>query len=886
MLAEFGITKGGIIRHAILPGIIPRVKNLLGTGFDNLAYLMALAFNSARILPNSHPYLLPANVGTYGIRHVLAQTANHLKLDWKHADQIVVFLAMLSAIVILFMQFILMAFAAFISTSRAAMPSDYSGFFKTPNPKEDIAFRLLDLVFGIPNIFGSKEMEHGPTAAQLALQSLFEFYSFGLLLVGFLIIIYFVITIVAETAQSGSPFGTRFNSAWAPIRLVVFFALLLPVTSGMNGGQLIALAAAKYGSGLATNGWLKFNEVIAGKYLGEKDNLVGVPETPEMASLLGFMLIAKTCQYSELRNSDTVGDSMLTSAGRKIKGYIIVGSGMEGAMPLSSSYADVAEKTGGGDLHIRFGNQDQESNENWSGFVNPHCGEIVIRTSDISEPGSAKMQEGYLRLVQEMWEGAYDLDTYGENFNLVYSTQEPKDPSAPLPPSNYKIEKTTDLEKKVEQLIKDAVKAQIDEGEWDPEKNMEKVGWAGAGIWYNKIAQQNGALITAVANIPQPTMMPRVMEYIRQERIKQNRASKSEEMYSPVVAGGPAIPYEFPSDNDIGLVLNHVYKYTTDQNYKSDVLAGQGKLTGNLIIDTVNLLFGTRGLYDMCKDTKIHPLAQLSSMGKNLIESSVKAMGFSIFSGVLAGVSQIMSLHLETAGFAAASFFMTVASTGLLLGFILFYIIPFMPFMYFFFGVGSWIKGIFEAMVGLPLWALAHLRIDGEGLPGQAASAGYFLIFEIFIRPILMVFGLLGSIVIFAASVKVLNDIFYLVIANLSGHDPVSNSACFAPPAGSEAAAAGESAPVDVASMFRGPIDEFFFTVMYAIMVYMIGMSCFKMIDKVPDNILRWMNDGVSTFGDKDVDPAEGLVSKVAIAGSMAGQLKDGLGGIAGAFIK
>ena len=199
-------------------------------------------------------------------------------------------------------------------------------------------------------------------------------------------------------------------------------------------------------------------------------------------------------------------------------------------------------------------------------------------------------------------------------------------------------------------------------------------------------------------------------------------------------------------------------------------------------------------------------------------------------------------------------------------------------FLYFFFGVGSWLKGLFEAMVGIPLWALAHLRIDGEGLPGSAASAGYFLILEIFIRPILMVFGLLASIAIFAASVKVLNEIFYLVIANLSGHDPISGASCFAHPDGAATGESGE-APFDYKSFFRGPIDEFFFTVMYAIMVYMIGMSCFKLIDKVPDNILRWIADGVSSFGDTDVDPAEGLVSKVAIAGSMAGQLKEGLGG-------
>ena len=41
------------------------------------------------------------------------------------------------------------------------------------------------------------------------------------------------------------------------------------------------------------------------------------------------------------------------------------------------------------------------------------------------------------------------------------------------------------------------------------------------------------------------------------------------------------------------------------------------------------------------------------------------------------------------------------------------------------------LRGMTELLVGAPLWALAHLRIDGNGLPGETASNGYFLIFEI-----------------------------------------------------------------------------------------------------------------------------------------------------------
>src|SRR5690606_6407448 len=131
----------------------------------------------------------------------------------------------------------------------------------------------------------------------------------------------------------------------------------------------------------------------------------------------------------------------------------------------------------------------------------------------------------------------------------------------------------------------------------------------------------------------------------------------------------------------------------------------------------------------------------------------------------------------------------------------------------------------------------------------------------------------------------------YIVIANTAGHDPtVTSNSCFKPPADASAGTstggnAPPAAPVDVKTLFRGPIDEFFFTVIYAIIGYMMGVSCFKLIDKIPDNIMRWMEEGISSFGARDIDPAEGLVQRIAVGGSAMGrQLKGGMASMVGAF--
>ena len=148
-----------------------------------------------------------------------------------------------------------------------------------------------------------------------------------------------------------------------------------------------------------------------------------------------------------------------------------------------------------------------------------------------------------------------------------------------------------------------------------------------------------------------------------------------------------------------------------------------------------------------------------------------------------------------------------------------------------------------------PLWALAHLRIDGEGLPGKMGMSGYFLLFEIFVRPILTIFGLIGGIIILTAMVRSLNELWDIVIINLSGHDASQDPGALSSLVGNTHA-----------TLIRNALDEFMFTIMYAIVVYMMAMSSFKLIDMVPNQILRWLGASVSTFGEKLQDPGAQLV--------------------------
>ena len=175
------------LKYSLLPGILPRAKELGSSGFGYLSFLFACVYRAVKILPAHHPYVNPANIGTFGLMQVIKEASNHVHMGWKNIDQILVFFALLAAVAIMAIQFILLIIA--FMTGKAFAGGGAPGFtsmFQTPNPVNDIAFMLLDLVFGIPSpgsggagpnlgFFGSSAIPTGPSPFHQGLLALFNF---------------------------------------------------------------------------------------------------------------------------------------------------------------------------------------------------------------------------------------------------------------------------------------------------------------------------------------------------------------------------------------------------------------------------------------------------------------------------------------------------------------------------------------------------------------------------------------------------------------------------------------------------------------------------------------------------------------------------------------
>ncbi len=889
------ITFGSALKYTFMPRILPRLWEMIP---DTVlfAQLMAQVFYNIGLLPKGHQLLLPANEGRFGISQVMAAAAANLKGGWRHSDQYIVYASFVLGLLLLALQFVALFIILISQTAQAAGP--FTSMFITPDPTDDIALMMLDKVFQIPGFFNTGFDPNNTGAIEplaRGMQELFKFYSGGMLIIAFFIVLYYIFALTVETVKTGKPFGKRFPTVYGPIRLVLAILLLLPLAYGYNSGQYLTLLMARWGSSFATNAWLVYNGYMAATPMNNPmgltpSEMIAKPKPQPINSLVNFFYLVHTCKAGYKIAYD-----------RDIKPYFVVPADTKNTtssatiMTAASTYLSTLNLFNSGDIVITFGEKNAKYSK-YPGNVKPYCGVLTIPIQAKDVDKVKDIYDAYFNYIASLWTDP-DFDVYGENMAYIdrFMVEVPAghvymSPSVgwygslnPAVPTVAGAQFYSDMRVLWQSIFNADIDAAIVNMRTNAIAKMQMTaqvldfGWGGAGIWYNHIAEYNGAMADAVIMIPGPTDYPMIMKHVASTKKKLESSSNPKERFSPSSITDDNVSIEkFWSgadlddpamDAELAKLFDDVYQTVADDDITAAPKTSAG--ANNPLKVLFKYVYEQTGLMDVRDNSGVNPIAKLSMLGKTIIDKTIFALGVgtlvSGFGGLIsgAGASELGAAFEEGGGI-----LLGFASTGLVMGFVLFYLIPLFPFLYFFLSVGRWVKSIFEAMVAVPLWALAHLRLDGEGV-GNAASKGYFLLFEIFIRPILVVFGLLAAVTIFSALVIVLDSIFDLVVWNVASFDMSSLDSTAVNPS------------TDFLKDARGGIDGLFFTIFYTILVYMMATSCFKLIDLIPSKLMRFLQP-VPTFHDGAGDPAENLVRNVAIGGHvLTAKLGQGFGDFA-----
>jgi conjugal transfer/type IV secretion protein DotA/TraY len=848
-----------ILRYTMMPEILPRIR-ALGLHFGHFAYLLALVFSSARLIPHNHPVLNAANIGRFGVRQVIAMAAENITWSMKNIDQIAIFGAIVMGLIMIVIQAGLIAFAALVGFNPAEA-QDIGSFFETPNPAEDPMMVFFAQIFGsLDGFWGENVWQNGGGATRIhtGIRAMLSLYSMAMMVIAVIIIIYYIMTIVGEAAKTGTPFGQRFNSLWAPIRLVMALGLLVPLGSGLNSAQYTTLWVAKMGSGLGTQIWTRMIEAMEG------DNgaryVMNDFDTPWIHETAIQVFILETCKFA---NNKFYGRDANNSQFDPNSMDHIMEISQENSNPERNFFEYKVHYQSASYFHN--GHFEGYTDRYQTGGVQSYCGSINTKfTTESSGSGALDSQAVPVQDVFRL-----SRDAIGQLVRSSAIEELAKEYAwANVSPYGGRIGSARSLDLIFKDVLEvaDTINTELlgRAGEIETEYSGEisrmleerRNSWVYAGVWYLEIAR----LIQAGQDL-ETNSVPNTTSVDARDNLLRNGgyanpfagAGIDSEEVAPLIVGirdfyaRGASNYtgKRPDDHTIEECDGVENQWFDGDGNNDGWLAKGACLIAALVIpeELVVLAMINDSERSVKGNRNLDPMASLISAGYSITQKSwgyilmgFGASGAGAIANLIPGVGGVISGLASFMG----SVMILLGAIGLSAGLILYLLLPVFPFIYFFFAIVSWVMEIFEAIVAMPLWALAHLRIDGDGMPGQAAINGYYLLLAILLRPALIVIGLIAGAVIFSAAIYLLQTLFYkaVIVKNFGS-------------------ATG--------------LETLLYTVVFAYVAYSAAITSFKLVDRIPDSILRWIGAGVSTFSDGKEDPVGGSNQLMFAAGGLIG---------------
>jgi len=836
-----------VLRYTMMPEILPRIR-ALGFHFGHFAYLLALVFGSARLIPQTHPVMNPANIGRYGVRQVIAMAANNIKWRRENIDQIAIFSAIVIGLIMIVIQAILIAIAALIGFNPAQAGGgggvDVGSFF-TPignyDAADDPVMIMFAQVFGnlngfwgadFANLTDNSENVFGTrTGIHEGVYQMLSIYSMVMMVIAVIIVLYYITTVVGEAAKTGTPFGQRFNSLWAPIRLVVALGLLVPLGSGLNSAQYITLWLAKQGAGLGTHVWGVMADSMTRP---NADNyVIGDFQNDWVREAAFNIFFLETCMYAS--NKENYADPNSPDG---IIRRVIEDDDSSTDRTFRVAYDRGAE---------------------WGDGRYRSCGEITISiteqdiNSTIIGTEALPVEAAYELAVNIVTDLMGPLDSNDTGGRAIPETAmgmareeisiDGRIPFSELYYNNVNMAADAVLNARLSEFSADDFRADVNDiiqQLFDERTNS----FIYAGVWYleiSRIVQHSKDIINnTVPNFSVGTVNLRTEANV--ERV-------GGVIWSPyLVRVGSET--ETLISNIYNHMSNNVHAYFEPPEEAPEQCRNLGEapswwdsqacaIASMIIPDELVIL-----AQDNPATRTLDPMSTLVNAGYSIFQKAWWWIGAGIVADVggaiAAGLGFLPLTLLGSVLDVIGSIAVIIGALGLTAGFVLYFLLPVLPFIYFFFAVITWVMEIFEAIIAMPLWALSFLQIGGEGMPGQAAMNGFYLLLSILIRPALIVIALVAGALIFGAGVFMLQSLFDSVLL-IKG--------------------SGNSSGLEL----------IIYSLIFAYCCYMIGTTSFKLVDTIPNQIMRWIGSNPGTFSDGREDPISGNQQMLGAAGAFIG---------------
>ncbi len=814
------------MRYFLSPGfgqaMVPVIQSLRW-----IIPVVALILVDAGLIPRSHAAAQRAAAGQGSIGEVLAVAASNLKWRLDALPQIVMFASVVGLLTFGIGLVVILGFGA--GTAAAQMTGSWFS-------ADDIGSVWIRNIFGVS---GASSLS-GTTA----LAPMLTTYSLGCTALAMLVLVWQGMHKVFDTMATGSLLGRGTKQISAPVRLLMAFGLLIPIQGGYSAGQLVVIRAAEAGSALGTNIWAAFaTNVLSGEM-----PLVS-PNPPNLAKLATDILMQEVCRQG--LNQERAQYIIARGGDPSVPFVNIVNESVTrdpGLWDMITSFSNDPVVVGVREVYqesdtqddicgwVQFDNATFETGEDifddWmtSGTA-PSTNSGVAGAQAIMNAHVATVHNARGRMAPEAARILSYMLPWGANYHAGGSP-------------NVNIgTMVTDFSRDLAQVVGTQILAM--QGETVDQIGNEVIaqGWIAAPTYFHRIARINASLMDAtnmVAKSEGPKAR-RVSEHNQEVGAAVGWLQSRIDVFLAQSGGGAPQTGEIHdlgnlSDSDLddlepGEGVSGRTEYDRDRDR---VDLGPNEFLSRITPSrTIMFNFDSN-----------NPLAEMAALGHSLI---LAAMPFFVVGLVADVLPEILEIGVDIDASAFAGFLYMIGSMMLMAGLTLSYVLPLFPAVRFIFGILTWLIAVFEAVIAVPILALAHMKDDGQGLIGPLAQKGYFAVLQVFLRPTLMSFALVISLLCFNTIIGIFNQIFVPVLIEATGG-------------------------LDLLEMV-------FASVFYIMCCYTLANASFKIIDMLPNEVMRWL--GGDAMGDLDATNTTTSFMQRAIQTGVAYRAGSGLLGSA-----
>lgn len=662
-----------------------------------------------------------------------------------------------------------------VGAQEAITPLDVSNFFTTQTGDP------FTSVF-LNQIFGPVFLSASGVNTETVFSEIIGYFNTIILVIGGMMFFWNATVGLMQSAHEGKVLGSRWSSLWAPIRILFAVGLLVPLPN--MGGYNLAQAGIAYivrgSTNIASAVWsTSATLVVTGR------TPITVPEPGVDPTVVRTLFMNMACQA-------VISDQMAIAAGSSAEPYVIdtgfINDPMNGSTIIQT--------------RLRRGGQIYHNNICGS-YATPPIPEYLSR-DQFERVAVEGIPIADQQRLNEVWSqmhltAANTLNSRMSSlaFNLL---PDMKNRGAALP----------DISQDLTEIVRET-KAQLSEGTqeimrtvtdgngWSrtresllrriqgstngscvqstPEGQVNLCygeGWVGAGSWYMMMAQINNEMTSlftssAVATpgyyAANPNALARELGIREPESVSTYTGVEAYSGGSPVqddtgiqaTLNRYAAAFDRSADGLAALGFPMSQQSLRDISSPSDAndtlngIDNLGSWVESFRTDTIDFLSPNNGSF-FGED----PMIALSTMGQFLINGAGILVAGSAATGILAG-PQLASL--------LSPFIVTLLTAGSILAFLL----PILPFIFWILAVTGYFILIVEAMIAVNLWALSHLRLDGEGLSGDSGRQGWLMLLSLLMTPVLMIFGFLIGMTIFRVSTSLINMGIHQALSGILG---------------------------------------------------------------------------------------------------------------------